>query len=108
MDSDAGQVDTWVTLAEAASILSRSEKTLRRWITSGDLDKEAVRREETTGGFRYMLRRADVEKLVGAKGQRSAHRPDLVKFFDEVTGHGRRARSDAPDAAQRRRLRRCR
>lgn len=72
MDSDAVQVDTWVTLAEAAKLLRRSEKTLRRWIATGDLDKEAVRREDTVGGFRYMLRRDAVEKLVGAKARTDA------------------------------------
>lgn len=66
MDTDAVQVDTWVTLAEAAGLLGRSEKTLRRMIASGDLDSAAVRKEKTPTGFRYMLRLDAVEKAKGA------------------------------------------
>lgn len=63
LDTDAGQVDRWLSLEEAAALLGKSEKTLRRYIKAGRLDTSAVQAEETVTGFRYRLDMAAVQAL---------------------------------------------
>ena len=69
VDSDAGQVDRWVSLEEAARLLGKSEKTLRRYLKAGRLDTSAVQTEETVTGFRYRLDRDAVQALAVAEAR---------------------------------------
>ena len=63
VDGTAGEVGSFLTLDQAADLLGKSEKTVRRYIRAGKLDKGAVHREKTPGGFRYLIAREAVEGL---------------------------------------------
>ncbi|MDI9584606.1 MAG: helix-turn-helix domain-containing protein [Acidobacteriota bacterium] len=69
MDTDAGQVDNRLTLDQAANLLGVSEKTVRRYIRAGKLDKQAVHREAIPGGHRYLIDREALDKLSTAQKQ---------------------------------------
>jgi hypothetical protein len=81
MDTDAGKVDKWVSVEEAAKLLGKSEKTVRRYIKVRRLDTDAVQAEETPAGFRYRLDRAAVQALADAGQARASTYPaDLERI----------------------------
>ena len=55
---------TWPTLREAARVVNKSEKTIRRYIQDERLDSSAVHREKTPGGFRYRVNLEALQKVV--------------------------------------------
>lgn len=65
MDTNAVQVDKWLTLEEASRLVGRSEKSLRRYIKQGKLDKGAVHSEATATGFRYRINPDAIPALKG-------------------------------------------
>jgi len=60
---NAVQMDNWLTLAQVAQMTGRSEKSIRRYIKQGRLDKSAVHAEKTLAGFRYRIEPQAVEAL---------------------------------------------
>lgn len=65
LDTPAVQVDKWLTLEDASRLVGRSEKSLRRYIKQGKLDKSAVHSEATTTGFRYRINPDAIPALKG-------------------------------------------
>lgn len=65
LDTPAVQVDKWLTLEEAARLVGRSEKSLRRYIKQGKLDNGAVHSEATATGFRYRINPDAIPALKG-------------------------------------------
>ena len=65
LDTPAVQVDKWLTLEEAARLVGRSEKSLRRYIKQGKLDNGAVHSETTATGFRYRINPDAIPALKG-------------------------------------------
>lgn len=63
--SQNDHVDKWHTLEEAAKLIGRSEKSLRRYIKQGKLDKGAVHEEATVTGFRYRINPEAIPALRG-------------------------------------------
>ena len=79
-DLDAPE-DYWLTLAEIAAELRVNPATVRLWIARGRLP--ATR----PGQRKLLVRRSDVDRMLGHHGSRSQASPSLNDRIDELERH---------------------
>jgi predicted site-specific integrase-resolvase len=69
------------TVAEAAKKLGVTPRTLRYYITAGDVRAEKVPREKNALGFKYMLSGDDLERAWSIVCYRRDYIENSPKFF---------------------------
>jgi FtsZ-binding cell division protein ZapB len=88
LDTPAVQVDKWLTLEEAARLVGRSEKSLRRYIKQGKIDNGAVYSEPTATGFRYRVNPGAIPSLKAALAGRVSSYPAPLEHIASKLDEG--------------------